>query len=564
MGGHSVHESTNLDVRFHQQCHTRHDGEPAPSHSIPKRAACAVNLTRLTQKQYTYFALTALNRRVPPTVKRTLTSLQIAQFLFGASYAAAHLFVQYDIPVTTPYQVATVVREALSSVSSTASDFSAAVATPSAVAWGPLVKKLLLRAAGEEGVAERVPMPLADHLGGAAAAIPKLEEKIQRFNERTYYETRWRRDWSRVNCIDTSGEAFAIYLNLLYLAPLTFLFGRFFVRAYLQRGKPRTVAGVRESGRQARVETTRAVEWQGEKVEGELVDGVREAEIKAGEIRKQLKEDVRKVREGGFEGVRRARERGVKGAVEVGEKGLKDLEEAVEKVRERGAKGLEEAVEKARAMVVGGDGEGEGERPEKDGEAKDDGGAPSPSLPKGQPSGVESESVERQDEILEGTEELREEEQQEEEKQGEKEELREEDQREEGDEEREKEEQREEGEQREKNEEVISAGDEAGLENKENEAPGLLGHAGRNEMAQTPDDDDDDEEEVNEEEDAGGAAAMAPEDADAMGQSGSLIDLVKEQASEAADEVAAERKKRKNSKKNKKARGGEAGEAGGS
>lgn len=375
-----------------------------------------------------------------------------------------------------------------------------------------------------------------------------------------------------MNCIDTSGEAFAIYLNLLYLAPLTFLFGRFFVRAYLQRGKPRTVAGVRESGRQARVDTTKAVERQGEKVEGELTDGMREAETKAREIRKQLKEDVRKVREGGFEGVRRAGERGVKGAVEVGEKGLKDLEVAVEKVREMGAKGLEEAVEKAREMVVGGDGEGDGEWPEKDGEAKDDGGAPSPSLPKGQPSGIESESVERQDEILEGTEELREEEQREEEKQQETEELREEDQREneeqrEEGEQREEEEQQREEEHQEKNEEVISAGDEAGLENKENEAPGLLGHVGRNEMAQTPNDDDDGEEkdEDNEEEDAGGAAATAaPEDPDAMGQSGSLIDLVKEQASEAADEVAAERKKQKNNKKNKKARGGEGGKGGGS
>jgi hypothetical protein len=36
--------------------------------------------------------------------------------------------------------------------------------------------------------------------------------------------------------VDTSGEAFAIGLNVLYLAPLTWLFVRFFVRSYLATG----------------------------------------------------------------------------------------------------------------------------------------------------------------------------------------------------------------------------------------------------------------------------------------------------------------------------------------
>lgn len=551
VGGHSVHESPDLDVRFHQQRYTRHDGKqrhptiPAPAFSPNLQFRLETRMmwnetddSPKKLKQYTYFALTALNRPVPSSVKRTLTSLQIAQFLFGASYAAAHLFIRYDIPLNTPYQVATVVREALSTASSAASSLSAAVATPSSVAWGPLVKKLLLRAAGEEGVAERVPTPFADHRGGtAAAAAPKFEEKLQQFNERTHYETRWRREWSRVNCIDTSGEAFAIYLNLLYLAPLTFLFGRFFVKAYLQRGKPRTVAGVRDSGRQARVETTEAVERQGKKVEGELVEGVREAEVKAREIREQLREDVRKVRERGFDGMNMAGEKAVKEAMEAGEKGLKGMEKAVEKVAKEGSKGLEKAVEKARGMVVEQEGEagvaseaeaaGEGEAEvlevsrQQDVEAKDDGEKPSASSRMVQPSGPESESVERQDEILEGTEELREEEQREE----------------------------------------STVGADVGQENKETEAPGLLGHAAQSETADTPDDDGDEEEEEEEEggedEDAG-ISATAQEDSDAMGQSGSLIDLVKEQASKAADEAAAEKKKRKKNKKKAKGRESEA------
>jgi hypothetical protein len=36
-------------------------------------------------------------------------------------------------------------------------------------------------------------------------------------------------------CITTSGETFAIWLNVLYLAPLTYLFVNFFVRSYLRR-----------------------------------------------------------------------------------------------------------------------------------------------------------------------------------------------------------------------------------------------------------------------------------------------------------------------------------------
>jgi hypothetical protein len=48
----------------------------------------------------------------------------------------------------------------------------------------------------------------------------------------------YRTEYQSVPCIDTSGQAFAIYLNLIYLAPLTILFMRFFFKSYLRRTSP--------------------------------------------------------------------------------------------------------------------------------------------------------------------------------------------------------------------------------------------------------------------------------------------------------------------------------------
>jgi GNS1/SUR4 family len=49
---------------------------------------------------YFYYTLSTLHIRVPNALKRTLTSLQITQFIVGGSFAALHLFV-YFTPTTT-------------------------------------------------------------------------------------------------------------------------------------------------------------------------------------------------------------------------------------------------------------------------------------------------------------------------------------------------------------------------------------------------------------------------------------------------------------------------------
>ncbi|ERS99076.1 hypothetical protein HMPREF1624_04271 [Sporothrix schenckii ATCC 58251] len=121
---------------------------------------------------YSYFTFTAFSVRVPTKVKRSLTSAQITQFLVGASVAMSHSFIGYTVPATqAPGHDSDIVASPNSAANSTS--------------------------------------PLA----GRAAPTPL----------------------KAISCIATSSETFAIWLNVLYLAPLTYLFVKFFVTSYLAR-----------------------------------------------------------------------------------------------------------------------------------------------------------------------------------------------------------------------------------------------------------------------------------------------------------------------------------------
>ncbi|KAH6694115.1 GNS1/SUR4 family-domain-containing protein [Plectosphaerella plurivora] len=162
---------------------------------------------------YTYYTVTAFNIRVPTPIKRTLTTMQITQFLIGASYAMLHSFVSYTVPVAVN---------------------SEAAATQAATSSSPEAAKTLAAGAFENlkqmiyGAAAKAVSP------EAAAAIPADSEIV----------------WVSQPCITTSAETFAIWLNVLYLAPLTYLFVMFFIRSYLRRsstavkGKPRRQSNV--------------------------------------------------------------------------------------------------------------------------------------------------------------------------------------------------------------------------------------------------------------------------------------------------------------------------------
>ena len=92
---------------------------------------------------------------------------------------------------------------------------------------GAFLKKLALRAAGFEGMAENVGLTAPAASAGAQAAVPR--EYFAQAEERYKDELQW------VNCLDTSGQVFAILLNVVYLAPLTWLFVDFFIKAYLSQ-----------------------------------------------------------------------------------------------------------------------------------------------------------------------------------------------------------------------------------------------------------------------------------------------------------------------------------------
>lgn len=112
---------------------------------------------------------------MPIFIKRSLTTMQITQFLVGASYAMAHSFISYSIPVAR-------------------SSTQDAVVSASA-------------AAGANN-------------GSASAVLDSIKGD---------YAT------TTVPCINTNNATFAVWLNVLYLAPLTYLFVSFFVESYLRR-----------------------------------------------------------------------------------------------------------------------------------------------------------------------------------------------------------------------------------------------------------------------------------------------------------------------------------------
>jgi hypothetical protein len=109
------------------------------------------------------------------------------------------------------------------------------------------LRKLIYRAAGDEGLAENIAVPgqpvpyyqQQQHVPAGERPEHPIE-KIFHHPHETVNRVVYRTEYQSVPCIDTSGQAFAIYLNLIYLAPLTILFMRFFFKSYLRRTSPNT------------------------------------------------------------------------------------------------------------------------------------------------------------------------------------------------------------------------------------------------------------------------------------------------------------------------------------
>ena len=243
VGWNSLHVSTNLAVRLYQFLPAHRRGEWSGFQLIGKSKIS-------NNAQYAYYTLSALTIQVPQSLKKTLTFLQISQIVIGATYAFAHLFVAYDIPIEEAYlyvhNLSTALPSSLSAVSETLT--SAFTSATAAASFGSWLKKAALRAAGEEGLAENVRNYQGETFGIDAihaADVEKAQEEI-----------RYRMSSQRVHCLDTSGQLLAIIMNLLYLAPLLYLFVTFFynshtARAHSEPPKPTKEENINQSSRDA-------------------------------------------------------------------------------------------------------------------------------------------------------------------------------------------------------------------------------------------------------------------------------------------------------------------------
>ena len=249
---------------------------------------------------YTYYTLSEVRIKVSKPLKQALTTMQIMQFIVGATFASAHLFVYYSVPVTVPYKVAQAISSAAASASSVASSASVAAAvaaTPSlaspvgAAATNSALtffNKVAALAAGAPGVAANIQHGDNDSLFGLGDSQPLEQIK--------YHTTH-----TTIHCIDTSGQAFAIWLNCLYLAPLTALFVRFFVKSYIF-GEPRPSKTDKGEATGRRLSataisawgaTSRSLEGIGRKLERTI--GTMGVQVKEGGENLSAEEDVKKM-----------------------------------------------------------------------------------------------------------------------------------------------------------------------------------------------------------------------------------------------------------------------------
>lgn len=131
--------------------------------------------------QYTYFSLTALGFRVPVSVKRSLTTLQIGQFLLGGAIAICYLFIGYDT-VTSQF---------------------------TNLEGGHLMKSNYTKV--QSAMSSR-----SDTTSSVPVAEPLFEVQA-------------------TSCLWNSGQTLALFVTLVYLAPLVYLFVSFFSRSYVKR-----------------------------------------------------------------------------------------------------------------------------------------------------------------------------------------------------------------------------------------------------------------------------------------------------------------------------------------
>jgi hypothetical protein len=125
--------------------------------------------------------------------------MQITQFVVGSLFASSNLFISYSVPVDA------VPKGDNPSAAMSATSVSASIVTAAASAGlGSFLKRIV-----EENIAPAAPQQQQKPISYAAPSAPKA------------HETHYRTEHQAVRCLSTSGEAFAVWLNVVYLAPLT-------------------------------------------------------------------------------------------------------------------------------------------------------------------------------------------------------------------------------------------------------------------------------------------------------------------------------------------------------
>ena len=176
-------------------------------------------------------------------IKRSLTTMQITQFLVGASYAMVHSFVSIAVPVT-------ITTESVIPGESVANAPTASTIPSVGSAFDSLKQLVFGAAAAAPAVVDKVVQPAVGKTITTAQTVQVTQP-----------------------CIATSGETLAIWLNVFYLAPLTYLFMSFFVASYMKR----TSAANKSNGktrRQSNVTIAEKAGWDAAKgLEKEIYNG---------------------------------------------------------------------------------------------------------------------------------------------------------------------------------------------------------------------------------------------------------------------------------------------------
>jgi GNS1/SUR4 family len=199
--------------------------------------------------------------------------------------------VAYKVPVSVPYlyHLGSAVSAVASDVPSHARSVTSSVVATASAGSGAWLKKVALRAAGREGLAENVLNDRGEKFGVDAVHI--VEDFIAR------EETRYKDELQWTHCLDTSGQVFAILLNCMYLAPLTWLFVRFFITAYLRRVERRRSSTAGERAQAARQSFQDASKGFARKVDEMHAVGDQSGEAPESFSREQLKDGAKPVKD---------------------------------------------------------------------------------------------------------------------------------------------------------------------------------------------------------------------------------------------------------------------------